>query len=495
MSLAILGGRERGNHAGIAFGDDKTATPANPSPGPGRRGARRGAGAELECDPLAAPGCFLEEETAGKEGDEGFLFLRAQDAGEDEDGAGAERGDDLHRVGAQDLAEDVGDDHVEPAPRSPGGEVASGQGDPAAVIAAQVGPGGGDGPGVAVEGLHAGGAEFFGGHGEDGGTGADVQGGPTGSEPPGFGAQEAKAGGGGGVLAGPESHGPGDAEQDTGRRLRGGPPAAGVQDPQVPVQAPRTAGGIGAGREGQPVDPVELTAPLVLQLPQRGGLRVVGLEAGEGPSGAGVDDEIGFRQGEPCAPGFLVHGGDAAPPTPDVAAGAAGANHAATVDLFSSWLKPAGGNISGMIKSYAQWMAGPAGDGLKDAGLLVLRVWLGLSMLLLHGWGKVENYAQLSQGFPDPLGVGTALSASLVIFAEVLCALLLAVGLAARLASIPLVVTMAVAFFVVHGGVLVGEGNGEMAFIYLAGFVALLIAGPGRYSLDHYILRAFRGGA
>lgn len=148
-----------------------------------------------------------------------------------------------------------------------------------------------------------------------------------------------------------------------------------------------------------------------------------------------------------------------------------------------------------MIKSYAQWMAGPAGDGLKDAGLLVLRVWLGLSMLLLHGWGKVQNYAQLSQGFPDPLGVGTALSASLVIFAEVLCALLLAVGLAARLASIPLVVTMAVAFFVVHGGVLVGEGNGEMAFIYLAGFVALLIAGPGRYSLDHSILRAFRGGA
>jgi uncharacterized membrane protein YphA (DoxX/SURF4 family) len=38
-----------------------------------------------------------------------------------------------------------------------------------------------------------------------------------------------------------------------------------------------------------------------------------------------------------------------------------------------------------------------------------------------------------------------------------------------------------------------GEGSGEMAFIYLAGFVALLIAGPGRYSFDHYILRAFRG--
>jgi len=147
-----------------------------------------------------------------------------------------------------------------------------------------------------------------------------------------------------------------------------------------------------------------------------------------------------------------------------------------------------------MNKSYAQWMAGSGGDSLKNLGLLVLRVWLGLSMLLLHGWPKVEKYANMSQGFPDPLGVGPAMSLNLAIFAEVFCALLLVVGLTARLAAIPLIVTMAVAFFVVHGGALTGEGNGEMAFIYLAGFVALFIAGPGRHSFDHLILRAFRGG-
>lgn len=147
-----------------------------------------------------------------------------------------------------------------------------------------------------------------------------------------------------------------------------------------------------------------------------------------------------------------------------------------------------------MNKSYAQWMSGSGGDCLKNLGLLVLRVWLGLSMLLLHGWPKVEKYANLSQGFPDPLGVGPAMSLNLVIFAELFCALLLVAGLAARAAAVPLIVTMAVAFFVIHGGVLLGENNGEMAFIYLAGFVALFIAGPGRYSFDHLILRAFRGG-
>jgi putative oxidoreductase len=146
-----------------------------------------------------------------------------------------------------------------------------------------------------------------------------------------------------------------------------------------------------------------------------------------------------------------------------------------------------------MIKSYAQWMTGPAGEWLKDAGLLVLRVWLGLSMLLLHGWGKAQGMADKAGSFPDPLEVGSAMSLNLVVFAEVLCAVLLVAGLAARFALVPLVVTMAVAFFVIHGGRLAGEGNGEMAFIYLAGFVALLIAGPGRFSLDHYILRALRG--
>lgn len=146
-----------------------------------------------------------------------------------------------------------------------------------------------------------------------------------------------------------------------------------------------------------------------------------------------------------------------------------------------------------MNKHYAQWMSGHGGELLKNLGLLVLRVWLGLSMLLLHGWSKVEKYSGMSQGFPDPLGVGPAMSLNLVIFAEVLCALLLVVGLATRLAAIPLVITMAIAFFAIHGGALVGEGNGEMAFIYLAGFVALLVAGPGKFSFDHLILRAFRG--
>lgn len=148
---------------------------------------------------------------------------------------------------------------------------------------------------------------------------------------------------------------------------------------------------------------------------------------------------------------------------------------------------------AGMIKSYAQWITGSGGEWLRNAGLLVLRVWLGLSMLLLHGWPKFGKYGAMSDAFPDPLGIEPALSLGLAIFAEVLCAVLLVAGLAARFALVPLIVTMCVAFLSVHGGILTGEQSGELAFVYLAGFTALFISGPGRFSFDHAIFRALGG--
>lgn len=120
-----------------------------------------------------------------------------------------------------------------------------------------------------------------------------------------------------------------------------------------------------------------------------------------------------------------------------------------------------------------------------DAGLLVLRLWLGLSLLLLHGWSKLTGFAQMSDKFPDPLGVGSTVSLALTVFAEVACAILIVPGLFTRAAALVQVILMSVAFFIVHKASLAhGPGSGELAFIYLAGFVTLLVAGAGRFSLD-----------
>ena len=126
-----------------------------------------------------------------------------------------------------------------------------------------------------------------------------------------------------------------------------------------------------------------------------------------------------------------------------------------------------------------------------DVGLLVLRLWLGLSLLLLHGKAKLLGFAELSQKFPDPLGIGSTASLALATFAELVCSGLVALGLVTRFAALSAAVTMGVAFFIVHKASLeMGPRSGELAFIYLAGFVTLVIAGPGCLSLDACFRRA-----
>jgi putative oxidoreductase len=119
-----------------------------------------------------------------------------------------------------------------------------------------------------------------------------------------------------------------------------------------------------------------------------------------------------------------------------------------------------------------------------DLALLLLRLSLGLSMLVLHGWPKLQGFSKLAKSFSDPLGIGSQFSLGLTLFAEVGCSALLIVGFLTRFASLTLAICMAVAFFLVHGGVFAGEQGGEKAFLYLAGYLAILFAGSGKFAFE-----------
>jgi putative oxidoreductase len=127
----------------------------------------------------------------------------------------------------------------------------------------------------------------------------------------------------------------------------------------------------------------------------------------------------------------------------------------------------------------------PSNDSdLTNMALLVARLWFGLTMLFNHGFDKLAHFNDIVGSFQDPLGFGREASLIMVILAEVVGALLLTVGLVTRLAAAVLVIDMFVAFLMVHKTALTGQGSGELAFLYLAGFVVLVIAGGGLFSLD-----------
>jgi putative oxidoreductase len=124
-------------------------------------------------------------------------------------------------------------------------------------------------------------------------------------------------------------------------------------------------------------------------------------------------------------------------------------------------------------------------SGSANFALLVLRLWIGFEMLLLHGMDKLMHFNTYAPKFLDPFGIGSTASLALSVFAEFFVSLLIIFGLLTRWSALVLVINMTVAFVGVHKGALSGEGSGELAFLYLMAYVVLFLAGPGRFSVDN----------
>jgi putative oxidoreductase len=136
-------------------------------------------------------------------------------------------------------------------------------------------------------------------------------------------------------------------------------------------------------------------------------------------------------------------------------------------------------------------------DLANSLGLLALRAGAG-GFMLTHGWGKVQMLLEGAE-FGDPIGLGSTASLVLVTTAEFVCSLLVVLGAATRLASIPPVIAMGVAAFKVHGAdpwtmteagrlFMAGESKSwaskEPALLFLTAFLALFFCGAGRFSVD-----------
>jgi putative oxidoreductase len=134
------------------------------------------------------------------------------------------------------------------------------------------------------------------------------------------------------------------------------------------------------------------------------------------------------------------------------------------------------------LLSPASWSA-----TATDWASLILRLTFGL-LMLSHGIPKLMKFMDGTMEFGDPIGIGVPASLALTIFAEVFCAVLTIIGLWTRLALIPLIITMAVAVFIVH--INDDLGTMELALQYLLSYCALFLLGSGRFSIDAILKRS-----
>lgn len=113
--------------------------------------------------------------------------------------------------------------------------------------------------------------------------------------------------------------------------------------------------------------------------------------------------------------------------------------------------------------------------------LIFLRI--GVCVLMwTHGIPKLMRLLEGDTGFGDPIGLGSTLSFILVVFSEAICSLLILLGLATRLAVIPLIISSSVAAFVAHADDPFGKK--ELLLLYILIYLTLLVMGGGKYSVD-----------
>lgn len=125
-------------------------------------------------------------------------------------------------------------------------------------------------------------------------------------------------------------------------------------------------------------------------------------------------------------------------------------------------------------------------DNAVHFALLLIRLSAGI-LMMPHGYAKLMHYAERKDKFMNFMGLGSAFSLALVIFAEFFCSALLATGLLTRLMLVPLIITALVIVFKAHGGEIFGDA--ETGFLYLISYVAIFITGPGKYSADKILLK------
>ncbi len=123
-------------------------------------------------------------------------------------------------------------------------------------------------------------------------------------------------------------------------------------------------------------------------------------------------------------------------------------------------------------------------ETLKGLGLLLFRIFMG-GRIFLGVWdnvvssNKMAEFAKFLDGYDVPY---PTLAAPISVYAQMICGLLIVLGLQTRFVAFLMMINFLVAFFVVDRHLTLEEMTPALAMLF--GSFLLIFEGAGRFSLD-----------
>ncbi|MBO2009978.1 DoxX family protein [Hymenobacter negativus] len=140
------------------------------------------------------------------------------------------------------------------------------------------------------------------------------------------------------------------------------------------------------------------------------------------------------------------------------------------------------------LRTWPTVLLAPSSSELgTDFALLVFRLLAGFALFRVHGLDKLLHFQHEAATIPDPFGLGGQFNAAFAVFSDVVCALLVMLGLLARPAALGVLSTTLVGLLVVH--LHDSWDLKDAPLTYATMFLLVLLAGPGRFSLDAQLAR------
>lgn len=130
----------------------------------------------------------------------------------------------------------------------------------------------------------------------------------------------------------------------------------------------------------------------------------------------------------------------------------------------------------------------------SNLGRLFIRLFAGV-MFLQFGIRHLVNYHELSVSFPTVMGWSSPTCLTLMIIIELLCSLLIMAGFLTRISVIPPIISMVAAeWYILHDLLpatsmygIDSTQPGYLPIMFIGIFLFIIIAGPGKISIDYFI--------